>query len=268
MPASSQYEVMAAKDMQQSVSGNFPPSQQSFTPGDTSTVRNQDGSALSQPWELELVEVFAMFEAGFATTSRPGGLSAEGESLVRLRARLWLLARECPQGLTYGFETLETLQMTISARSDAKNFLYLGRPEDYVSAKSKGFIAVTSQERPMDLAGSQPSKESPIVSFFMANRPSHCESAPGSRWPQRLSVQRNSGFAGGGVRGFRRDAVNEMGEGGTRSRIGVPIGLQAIVAAASAGKGKAKVESEGSDENDLDLDDSDDDLQYFSAGEE
>lgn len=114
--------------------------------------------------------------------------------------------------------------------------------------------------------GSKPNDDSQILSFFGANKPSLFESAPGSRWPQRLSVQRNSGFKVGGVSGLRRDAVNARNDRGLRSRIAVPVGLQAA-SKASQRKINSKA-TERTDESDSEWEDSDDDLQYFSAEEE
>lgn len=80
---------------------------------------------------------------------------------------------------------------------------------------------------------SRPTEESYLSYSYRTGREklSLHESAPGSRWPQRLSAQRNCGFAGGVKRGLRRDAVNELLIGSPRrSRrrrmVPVPQGLQ------------------------------------------
>ena len=77
------------------------------------------------------------------------------------------------------------------------------------------------------------------------------------------TIKRNSGFKGGGVGELRRDAVNARNEGGMRSRIAVPAGLQAD-SKASQRKCNSKA-TEKMDESDSEWEDSDDDLQYFSA---
>lgn len=90
----------------------------------------------------------------------------------------------------------------------------------------------------MDVYGSAPPKDSLMSSPYSEScaysestkKLSLYESAPGSRWPKRLSAERNSGFAGGGKSGLRRDAVNAAEERarkkGGASRIAVPTGLQ------------------------------------------
>lgn len=109
---------------------------------------------------------------------------------------------------------------------------------------------------------SKPTEESFLSYSYRMRREklSFHESAPGSRWPQRLSAQRNCGFAGGGKQGFRRDAVNEEEEAGrARGRQGrvkrlipVPQGLQDAV--------KRNIECG------VDMGDDDDDV-YYSAEE-
>lgn len=89
--------------------------------------------------------------------------------------------------------------------NDAWLFLYAGRPADHKSAGSEDHVTFEALDRAVSLIGSKPSTESPIASFFVANRPRFHESAPVSHWPSLLSAQRNSGFTGGGARGSRKD---------------------------------------------------------------
>lgn len=91
------------------------------------------------------------------------------------------------------------------------------------------------------------------------------ESAPGSRWPQRLSAQRNCGFAGGLKRGLRKDAVNEAEKHGRMRRRGVavPAGMQEAMRRSR----KQADDKEGLTRVDRE-EEEDEDEEYYSAQEE
>lgn len=106
-------------------------------------------------------------------------------------------------------------------------------PTSLAFSSKKEFVRPRSD---MEMYASAPPRDSPINCAYSTSvkKLSLYESAPGSRWPKRLSAERNCGFAGGVRSGLRRDAVNAEEERarktiGQTSRIAVPTGLQEAI---------------------------------------
>ena len=211
-------------------------------------------------WELNIrlkAEVFsAMCEDRINTAYTPKAALEWKADLTVAEGDLIQYARLCPRGRQFG----KLFLRYVEELSEAGRGYLEYHPALFERSDINPTLDFSSS------IGSKPSQDSPITSFFSNNKPSLCESAPASRWPQRLSVQRNSGFKGGGVSRLRRDAVNARNEGGMSNRIAVPAGLQAA-SKASQRKSNSKA-TERMDESDSEWEDSDDDLQYFSAEED